>query len=109
MQLLSTIAQTDLFSLIEDVGAHASNLPKVCDNIVLVVESLLDADTDIDLSSRSTQEFLKITLPVLSEALLRRNTRRYLYLNVFTLFQIYHCDSYFLAESMLKTFQCYSL
>lgn len=76
MQQLCALAQSDLFSVLDGSAANAHMIPKLCHDIIQIVEVVLDPDCDIDLSDRSTQDFLKITLPILSEALLRRNTRR---------------------------------
>lgn len=77
IQQLSGIAQNDIFALVSGSGVYVTEIPKLCSNIVNVIDRFLDPAASIDLSEPSIQDFLKHTLPALTEAFLRRVTLRY--------------------------------
>ena len=76
MKELSVVAQADLYSLISGTGEYTTSLGPLCKKIVNVIESFLDPDMGIDLTDPLTLDFLKVTLPALTEAFIRRTTLR---------------------------------
>jgi hypothetical protein len=77
MLRLAVVAESELVAVIEKKGAHA-NPTKLCGAIRGVVEAFTDPCTahQLDLHNNTVSHFLKVTLPILTEALLRRNTLR---------------------------------
>jgi hypothetical protein len=77
MHRLALVAESELVSVIETKLAHADPA-QLCSDITGVVEQFTDPSTacQIDLKDATVTHFLKSTLPILTEALMRRNTLR---------------------------------
>mgnify|MGYP005995772589 CR=1 FL=1 len=76
LQELSTVANNELFALIQGSGPYSADLPKFCNKITSILETFLDPSIGIDLGDEKSLDFLKSTLPALTEAFLRRITQR---------------------------------
>lgn len=77
IQKLSLVAQNDIFAVASGSGCYATDIPVLCIDMVNIIERFLDPAADVDLSNSIVQDFLKQTLPALSEIFLRRVTLRY--------------------------------
>lgn len=76
LQELGDTAETKIYSLISGTGEFCSGLSMLSSKIVYAIETLLDPVFGVGLSEELVQDFLRITLPALVEAFLRRKTER---------------------------------
>jgi hypothetical protein len=77
MQQLTKVATTDLFNVIAGNGTYSTQLLELCHCIEGVVLYLANESSVISLADPSLKEFLKLGLPPLIEAFMRRVSLRF--------------------------------
>jgi hypothetical protein len=73
---LNEVAGSDDLSDFLSGLASTSGVERVLEDMVAAVNSLLDPASTIDLSVNSAASFLRISLPIFVELLLRRKSKR---------------------------------
>lgn len=73
---LDHAAKEEVSDIFHGTGELGGNICKLCSEINCSIDSFFDSPSTVDLSDASTINFLRSTLPILIEVLLRRKTLR---------------------------------
>jgi hypothetical protein len=85
---LENISKNEVYNIFHGTGVVGGQIIPLCANINRAVDFFLECQASIDFSSTTTTTFLRSTLPVLIEVLIRRTTLRCVQQNGDVLMQI---------------------